>query len=254
MARGTDNLLIGRFYGSDSVGSILESERSAYPAFAAVSIAGERSIPAGTFAAFNPSRLVIGPRFCAYMKQSPWRGSLLQACSFALARPITLVLLGPKWIHAAGILGGFTVAALCLPLSNAAAWLFTSQGRGRDMFVTQVINARSHGSLVSCRFAIWSGQALPLLFPSRIYAFGYRSTTIASAAPGPVRTADLWIIFFRHLPVWAIVFFTTWGMLIMTSKFHPLFSTHDLRAGWVAVRSGRHWQFEVAPKSSGASA
>jgi peptidoglycan biosynthesis protein MviN/MurJ (putative lipid II flippase) len=38
---------------------------------------------------------------------------------------------------------------------------------------------------------------------------------------GPVRTADLWIIFFRHLPVWAIVFFTTWGMLIMTSKFPP---------------------------------
>src|ERR1051325_3527968 len=50
----------------------------------------------------------------------------------ALAHPLTLVLLGPKWEQAAVILGGFTLAALSIPLTNATNWLLISQGRSEE--------------------------------------------------------------------------------------------------------------------------
>ena len=100
LARGTDTLLIGAIYGSDSVGL--------YSRASALLIQPLQQFLLPVNAVFLPalSRLqsqpaVIGPRFCACMKQSPWRGSLLQALFLALARPITLVLLGPKRIDAA---------------------------------------------------------------------------------------------------------------------------------------------------------
>ena len=140
LARGTDNLLIGRFYGSDSVGL--------YSRASALLIQPLQQFLLPVNAVFLPalSRLQSEPAryrstFLRVYEAIALAGFAFTGLFLALARPITLVLLGPKWIHAAGILGGFTVAALCLPLSNAAAWLFTSQGRGRDMFVTQVINA-----------------------------------------------------------------------------------------------------------------
>ena len=59
----------------------------------------------------------------------------------ALATPITLVLLGHKWESVSAIFAGFTFTAIQLPLTNAANWLLTSQGRGRDIFRVTSINA-----------------------------------------------------------------------------------------------------------------
>jgi polysaccharide transporter, PST family len=39
---------------------------------------------------------------------------------------------------------------------------------------------------------------------------------------GPVRTADLWGIFFRHLPIWIVVFFVTWFTLALVATLTPL--------------------------------
>jgi Membrane protein involved in the export of O-antigen and teichoic acid len=219
LARGTDNLLIGRFYGSDSVGL--------YSRASALLIQPLQQFLLPVNAVFLPalSRLQSEPAryrstFLRVYEAIALAGFAFTGLFLALARPITLVLLGPKWIHAAVIVGGFTVAAFCLPLSNAAGWLFTSQGRGRDMFVAQVISAvfTVLSFLAGLPFGpvgvaiAYSLCSLLVRIPLYYYSVG-RS--------GPVRTADLWIIFFRHLPVWAIVFFTTWGMLIMTSKFPP---------------------------------
>ena len=59
----------------------------------------------------------------------------------ALATPVTLVLLGPKWDAVSAIFAGFTFTAIQLPLSTAANWLLTSQGRGKDIFRVTSINA-----------------------------------------------------------------------------------------------------------------
>ena len=61
--------------------------------------------------------------------------------TLALATPVTLVLLGPKWAQVGAIFAGFTIAAIQFPLSNAANWLLTSQGRGKDIFRVTSINS-----------------------------------------------------------------------------------------------------------------
>jgi len=141
--------------------------------------------------------------------------------SLALAHPLTMVLLGPKWEKAAVIFGGFTIAALCLPLAIVSAWLFTSQGRGRDMFITQVIN--SIAILISFLIGLpWGPIGVALAYSAsnlivRVPIYYYRA-----GRSGPVRTSDLWKVFFLHMPIWFVVFTVTWLMLGLTTHFKPI--------------------------------
>ena len=103
------------------------------------------------------------------------------------------------------IFGGVTVAALCVPPANVCNWLFFSQGRGRDTLIAFSINAcvmvlsfiagLPHGPVgVAIAF---SASSLLIRLPILYSILGRR---------GPVRTADLWTVFFRHLPVWVVTF------------------------------------------------
>jgi PST family polysaccharide transporter len=221
LARGCDNLLIGRFYGAAAVGL-----------YSRASVLLIR--PLEQF--LGPINAVFMPALCRLQSQpARYRSTFLRlyevialiaflftGLSLALARPLTLVLLGPKWEQAAVIFGGFTIAALCVPLANASAWLFTSQGRGRDMFVAQSINACAvvlsflaglpYGPVgVAIAFSV---SSLLVRIPIYYFIVGRR---------GPVRTSDLWQVFCRHLPLWAAVFFVTWFTLGLVGKLPPLF-------------------------------
>ena len=39
---------------------------------------------------------------------------------------------------------------------------------------------------------------------------------------GPVRTADLFVVFFRHIPVWVVIFSVTWLTLTLVANLGPL--------------------------------
>ncbi len=208
VARGTDNLLIGRFYGSGPVGL--------YSRATALLVRPLEQFLGPINAVFVPalSRLQSQPQryratFLRLYESIALTGFLFAGLFLALSHPLILVLLGHKWENAAPIFGGFTIVALSVPLANASTWLFTSQGRGRDMLVAQSINAcvtvlsfiagLPFGPVgVAIAFAI-SGPLvrLPILY----YIVGRR---------GPVKTRDLWMVFGRHLPVLVIVFLITW--------------------------------------------
>ena len=220
LARGSDNLLIGRSYGAGAVG--LYSRASALlirPLEQFLSPINAVFIPALSRLQSQPER--YRSTFLPLYEAIALAGFFFTGLCLALARPLTLVLLGPKWEQASVIFGGFTIAALCLPLANASAWLFTSQGRGRDMFVTQLINSSAivlsfvaglpFGPVgVAIAFSISN-----LLVRIPIYYFN-------AGRHGPVRTADLWRVFFRHLPVWVIVFGVTWLTLLLTANLAPM--------------------------------
>jgi O-antigen/teichoic acid export membrane protein len=234
LARGSDNLLIGRVYGSAAVG--LYSRASAL-----------LIRPLEQF--MGPINVVFIPALSRLQSQSErYRSTFLRlyeaialagffftGLSLALARPITLVLLGPKWEQAAVIFGGFTIAALCYPLANASAWLFISQGRGRDMFVAQSINAG----------AIVLSFILGLPFGPAGVAIAFSISNLLVRIPvyyftagrrGPVGTADLWRVFFRHLPVWLVVFFVSRLTLSLVVNFAPL--AQSLICGLVGTLAG----------------
>jgi PST family polysaccharide transporter len=207
-ARGCDNLLIGRYYGSAAVGL--------YSRASAMLIA-----PLHQF--LLPINAVFMPALCRLQSQPErYRSTFLRLYEaivmfslfftgflLAVCRPLTLVLLGPKWEQAATIFAGFTVAALCIPLTNASGWLFISQGRGRDMLVAQSITSAFMvlsfiAGLPFGPVGVAMAFSLSYIFiriPLYYYAVGRR---------GPVSTADLWRVFSRHLHVWIIMYAVTW--------------------------------------------
>jgi O-antigen/teichoic acid export membrane protein len=220
LARGSDNLLIGRFYGAASVG--LYSRASALlitPLQQFLSPINAVFIPTLSLLQSQPER--YRSTFLRLYDAIALTGFAFTGLFLALAHPLTLVLLGPKWEQAAVIFGGFTVAALCVPLANVCTWLFTSQGRGRDILIAQLINACAmvmsfiaglpYGPVgVAIAF---SASGLLIRLPVLYYIAGRR---------GPVRTADLWMVFFRHLPVWVVMFVLTWLARGLVVNLGPL--------------------------------
>ena len=220
LARGSDNLLIGRFYGAASVGL--------YSRASAILMAPLDQFLYPINAVFIPalSRLQSQPEryrstFLRLFDALALTGFAFTGLFLALARPITLVLLGPRWEQASVIFGGLTVAALCVPLTNVCNWLFISQGRGRDTLIAYSINSCV---IISSFIAglpygpvgvaiAFSASGLLIRLPILYNIIGRR---------GPVRTTDLWAVFFRHLPVWVVIFVATWLMRSMVANLRPL--------------------------------
>jgi O-antigen/teichoic acid export membrane protein len=220
LAKGTDGLLIGRFYGSDSVGL--------YSRAMALLTRPLEQFLAPINAVFVPalSRLQAQPEryrriFLQIFEIIALAGFIFTGLLLPLAHPLTLVVLGAKWERAAAILAGFTISALFLPLCSASSWLFASQGRGRDWVITSSIVS----GITVCSFVAglpfgpagvaiaYSTSGVLILLPVMFYIAGQR---------GPVRTKDLWIGFLRHLPVGVVVYAATYLTCNKIRTFAPL--------------------------------
>ncbi|PYY00574.1 MAG: lipopolysaccharide biosynthesis protein [Acidobacteria bacterium] len=220
LAGGTDILLIGRFYGAASVGL--------YSRAGLLLMRPLQQFLGPINAVFIPalSRLQSQPDRYRSTFLHLYEAIALTAFFFAglflaLAHPLTLVVLGPKWEQAAVIFAAFTVAALSIPLTNATTWLLTSQGRGRDILIAQSIN--------SCALVASFVAGLPYGPVGVAIAFSCSSLVIRLplwyfivGRRGPVRTADLFAVFFRHIPVWIVTFFATWLMRTQVPSLRPL--------------------------------
>jgi PST family polysaccharide transporter len=208
LARGCDNLLIGRFYGPVAVGL--------YSRAAALVSRPMEQFLLPIDAVFLPtlSRLQSQPEryrstFLRLYEAIVMSAFFFSSLLLALATPITLVLLGPKWTQVGAIFAGFTLTAIQLPLSTAANWLFTTQGRGKDIFRVTSINAlvTLASFIVGLPFGplgvaiAFSAMGLLVRMPILYYVAG-RS--------GPVSTMDLWTRLLRHLPLWVVMLVTTW--------------------------------------------
>ena len=215
IARGTDNLLIGRFYGSNAVG--LYSRASALlirPLELFLGPINSVFVPALSRLQSHPER--YRSTFLRLYEAIALFAFLFTGLVLALSRPLTLVLLGPKWEQAAVIFEGFTIAALCVPLANSSAWLFISQGRGREMLVAQSVY--SFATVLSFVVAVPFGPVgMAIAFSVSSLLVRVPMFYFSAGRHGPVRTADLWMVFCRHLPIWVVVFTVTWltGRLVV---------------------------------------
>jgi PST family polysaccharide transporter len=220
LARGCDNLLIGRFYGPAAVGL--------YSRGAALVIQ-----PLQQF--LLPIEAVLVPTLSRLQSQPQrYRSTFLQlyeafamtaffssSLTLALATPMTLVLLGPKWAPVSAIFAGFTFTAIQLPLTSAANWLLTSQGRGRDILRVASINSfvTVASFIIGLPFGAlgvaiaFSGIGLLVRLPILYYIAGGR---------GPVSTFDLWTRCLRHLPLWVAMFVATWLTRSTVTGSQPL--------------------------------
>jgi PST family polysaccharide transporter len=219
-ARGSDGLLIGRVYGPASVG--LYSR-----AMALISRPVEQLIgPIESVFVPMLSRLQTQPAryrriFLESYEVIVIASFLLAGLLLALAHPLTLVVLGPKWEKAAGIVAGFTLVAAYSPISSVSTWLLTSQGRGRDFLRLSLVSS----SVVLASFVAglpfgptgiaisYSVSCLLIVLPTDHYVAG---------RCGPVTTRDLWGRFFTHLPLWGVVYTATWLTRLLVFGTSPL--------------------------------
>jgi O-antigen/teichoic acid export membrane protein len=220
IARGSDSLLIGRFYGAAALGL--------YTRGAALVIRPLEQFLIPINAVFLPalSRLQSQPAryrstFLRLYEAVALITFFFTGLLLALAHPLTLVMLGPKWEQASAIFAGFTFLALYFPLANVANWLLTSQGRGKDLFhQTSIAALLTAGSFVAglpfgpvgvaMSFSI---SGLLIRLPILYFYVGRK---------GPVSTTDLWTVFFRHLPLWVLVFAVTWWVRSCVSNSLPI--------------------------------
>ena len=220
LSRGSDILLIGRFYDATSVG--LYSRAAILLKRPLEQFLGPINavfVPALSRLQSHPER--YRSTFLRVYEAIAVTAFFFAGLLLALAHPLTLVLLGPKWTQAAVIFGGFTLAAISIPLSNSTGWLLTTQGRGRDILIAHSIN--------SCALVLSFIAGLPYGPVGVAIAFSVSSLVVRLplwyfmvGRRGPVRTSDLWGVFFRHLPVWVVVFFVTWLTHILAVSLSPL--------------------------------
>jgi PST family polysaccharide transporter len=138
-----------------------------------------------------------------------------------LARPVTLVVLGPRWEEAAPIFAAFSIAALCIPLAGASTWLFQTQGRGKDWLFFSFL-----GSCITVASYVaglpFGPAGLAISYSVAGLFIGVPTLYYFAGREGPVTTADLWTGIFRYLPLWIVVCVVTWLVHLRFVNSAPL--------------------------------
>lgn len=208
VSRGCDNLLIGKFLGSDAVGLYSRAtalltrplERLMAPAYTVI-------VPALSRLQNDPQR--YRSAYIRVFEGLAILCFLLAGLLFPVASAVVRIVLGPQWEAAAPIFGALTLAFLSFPLAAATSWLYTSQGRGRDLLRTASIQA----AIMVPAFVV----GLP--FGATGVAIAYSAVSLLAILPltfyiggrtGPVSARDLWVATTVHAPVFVSVLAVTW--------------------------------------------
>ncbi len=220
LSGNVDTLLLGRFYGTYSVGI--------YSRAMALLIRPLNQLLGPVTSVIEPmlARLQGEPErlrrtFLQIYNSMALIGFMATALLLALSQPITLVLLGSQWEKTSVIFAGFTGLALYYPLASALGFLLISQGRGRDLLVISVVAnsmvvAGIIGGLPFGPAGVAVGWSISGLFGAMPYTY-YKT-----GRQGPVHTRDLWIVFLKHLPLWGVVFGVTFAMRFVVRDMNPL--------------------------------
>jgi len=209
LARATDGLLIGKWYGSDAVGLYSRASLLTRPV-------DQLALPVSAVLVPVLSRLQEQPdryrrMFLQVHDAISVVGFLFNALLLPLAHPLTLVMLGPRWESAANIVAGFTLASLFLPLFCTSSMLFASQGRGADWL--RASSGISVLTLASFVIGLPFGPAgVALLYSLTGVLIELPFLYYVAGRQGPVSARDLWLGFVRHVPLWGVVFGATWLM------------------------------------------
>jgi O-antigen/teichoic acid export membrane protein len=208
LAVGADGMLIGRYCGAAPLG--LYSRAVALlrrPTEQFLSPIGSVFLPMLSRIQNQPER--YRRTFFQIYEAMVLASCFVTALLFALARPLTLAVLGPKWEQASIIFAAFAAAALFTAPAAASTWLFSSQGRGREWLIaSSVLSAITLGSfLIGLPFGP-PGVAISAAIIGTV--IGLPALYYFAGRRGPVTTGDLWSGVVRYVPLWVLVCGTTY--------------------------------------------
>ena len=220
IARGADGLAIGRVFGTEAIG--IYSRAGALlnrPLEQVLNAAESVLVPMLSRVQNQPDR--YRSTFLNFFQAINLIGCVVCGVLLVLSRPVTLIVLGRKWEQAAIVFAGFCLSAMCGPMVTGATWLLSSQGRGKEMLrATLLISGMLLGSVL-----------LGLPFGPAGVAFAASVLGVLVVVPvtyhlagrnGPVTTADLWLVLWRCLPLWAVVCGATSLMYFASAGLAPI--------------------------------
>ncbi len=243
VARGSDTILVGKMFGSAALGF--------YSRAGALLIRPVDQL-------MSPIEAVIVPTLSRLLPEPErYRRAVLEiyevlalgtfffsGLAFGLSRQFIFVLLGARWQEAVPIFAGFSLLTLYIPVASVVGWLLTSQGRGKDFLHMSVMAS----VVTTCAFATglafgpagvatcYSLFCLAICLPAAYYIVG---------RDGPVRAKDLWMRFFTHLPLWAIVAGCTYMVQLALNQWSPI--AQLLIAGLAGALAGLAFVFGFGP-------
>ena len=191
-ARNTDNALIGRFWGAYQLGVYSRAYQMLLMPMSQI------NNPLVAVAVPALSRLTDSPeRYrAAYLKIVEKIAMITMpgiVFMIAMSDWLILFLLGPQWREASRIFMLLGVAAIIQPVTRTVPWLFTTQGRAREMFKWGIV-----GSAIAVASIVGG-----LRWGAAGVAASYAATDLLIATPllfwyagrrGPVRTKDFYRI------------------------------------------------------------
>jgi PST family polysaccharide transporter len=216
----TDSILLGRFFGAVPLGLYTRANvLLARPIQQVITPINNVLIPVLSRLQGDPERYRR-----SYMRAYGTLALIVfsfSAMCLALARPLVLVILGPKWSAAIPLFAVFTLVAVSTPLSSICSWIYESQGRGKD----QLRNHTAAGlvTIVSYLLGLHWGP-IGVVTSLAIVSIAVRLPIVYAIAgrSGPVRTRDLWSGFVSHLPCWGAVLLTTYLAYRMVDHAAPI--------------------------------
>jgi PST family polysaccharide transporter len=215
-----DSLLIGRFYGSGAVGFYSRAQALLRrPLDQFLSPISQVIVPALSRLQTDPER--YRRAFFKAYDLTLMGGLIFAGLLCALAHPLALVMLGKEWEETAFIFSALSGIAIYAPLGSVASWLFTSQGRDRDLLksssVTGVLTVVSIAAgLPFGPLGVAASITLSGIFIRLPYAY------FCAGRSGPISALELWKRFAEHFPVWIAVFFATTSTRMALSEWRPL--------------------------------
>jgi O-antigen/teichoic acid export membrane protein len=216
----SDSILIGRFFGAESLGLYTRAN--------VLLIRPLRQILIPLNAVLTPVLSRLQSDLERYRRTFIHAYDTLALVTFsfaamclALASPLVLVILGPKWREVIPLFSAFAVVAVPWPLTEAATWLFQSQGRGRE----QLYNHTWVGAVTVVSYVIglrWGTLGVVVAVAITTMAIRLPIVYYFAGRRGPVATNDLWRVFFSHLPCWGSVYLTTTLSCMMMKDAAPI--------------------------------
>jgi PST family polysaccharide transporter len=189
-SRNLDNALIGKFWGAQQLGVYSKAYQ--------MLLMPMQQINAPLVAVAVPalSRLVDTPaRYrAAYLKILEKISILsMPGVVFMIATSdwLILFLLGPQWGGTARIFAVLGLAAVIQPVTRTTLWLFTTQGRGREIFTWGVMSAII--AVVSIIAGLpWGAVGVAASYAATDLFLGMPLLFWYAGRRGPVRTGDLY--------------------------------------------------------------
>jgi PST family polysaccharide transporter len=217
-ARNADNLLIGKFYGSEQLGYYDRAYRLLL--FPISQILG----PLGRVVLPLLARLQSDPQ--RYRKVYIEAVSLLMMATqpglvflIIFAEDAFSILLGPQWAAAVPIFQWLGVAGLSQMMTSTLGWLFLSQGRGGDFFKIGLFSALT--TVASFVIGLpWGPLGVAVAYTITYYIALVPATFWSSGRRGPVSTHDLVTTIIPHVAatgVSAVTMASIWRVINLPS-------------------------------------